>query len=82
MARARRRSGCMAYARREFGDEYVDTLYRSIGRLRHEEQKDISENDVLIEAIEEVGLDPEILKKGDGRSCYGPGSSRGSHRRY
>jgi predicted DsbA family dithiol-disulfide isomerase len=53
----------MAMARREGGNESVDALYRSFGRLRHEERKDISESDVIEEAVREAGLDPEIIPR-------------------
>jgi predicted DsbA family dithiol-disulfide isomerase len=51
----------MAKARREKGFESVDRLYREIGRLRHEERKDISKADVLTQAVREAGLDPAIV---------------------
>lgn len=53
----------MAKARREHGPEYVDKLYRSVGRLRHEDGKDISEPEVLVEAAVEAGVDPALVTR-------------------
>lgn len=53
----------MAKAKLDHGNEYVDRLYASIGRLRHEEKKDISTAEVLQQAAGEVGIAPSILPR-------------------
>lgn len=51
----------MAQARREYGGDYVDKLYLSIGRLRHDEKKNISEPDVLEAACRYANIDPALM---------------------
>jgi predicted DsbA family dithiol-disulfide isomerase len=53
----------MAKARREKGEECIDVLYAHIGRLRHEEKMDISQHDVIAQAVRESGLDPAIVDR-------------------
>lgn len=53
----------MAKARLDHGNDSVDKLYASIGRLRHEEKKEIDNTDVLEEAVDEVGIDRTILAR-------------------
>ena len=53
----------MAKARIDYGNHYVDALYLSIGRLRHEEHLDISKDDVLQRAAQEVNIDPSLLAR-------------------
>ncbi|HEV3313227.1 MAG TPA: DsbA family protein [Chloroflexota bacterium] len=53
----------MANARLERGNEYVDKLYQSIGRLRHEERLDISESAVLERAAKDVGIEASLLTR-------------------
>jgi 2-hydroxychromene-2-carboxylate isomerase len=53
----------MAQARLDYGNDHVDALYRSIGRLRHEEKLDISLADVLQRAAQEANVEPSLLAK-------------------
>ncbi len=53
----------MALARREGGEGAVDSLYETIGRARHEEKLDISERSVLEKAVEQAGLDPQLVER-------------------
>ena len=53
----------MAKARLDYGNDYVDKLYASIGRLRHEEGKDIADEAVLREAAEEMAIDPALVTR-------------------
>lgn len=53
----------MAKARREIGDEAVDNLYAWIGRARHEENEDISRQDVLEGAATGLGYDPALVAR-------------------
>jgi predicted DsbA family dithiol-disulfide isomerase len=51
----------MAQARRESGNDYVDKLYLAVGRLGHEEKKNISEPEILQMACRQAGVDPAVV---------------------
>lgn len=51
----------MAEARIEYGPETADALYLSIGRLRHEEKKDIGHAQVLEAAVQAANMNPGLV---------------------
>ena len=50
----------MVLARRKFGEEAVNKLYHEFGTAKHEEKKDLSEDQVKL-CIEKAGFSPSLL---------------------
>jgi 2-hydroxychromene-2-carboxylate isomerase len=55
----------MGLARRELGEEAVDRLYLAFGRARHERKQDLSDREVVLAALDEAGLDRELLARAE-----------------
>lgn len=53
----------MALARREYGEDAVGRLYRTLGEARHERNEDIGQTEVLQRALTEAGLPPDLLER-------------------
>lgn len=53
----------MLLARREQGDDAVDRLYLAFGKARHERQQNLGQREVILAAIEEAGLDQDLLDR-------------------
>ena len=51
----------MVAARRLGGEDAVDKLYLALGKARHERDQDLSEDAVLVGALEEAGLSRSLL---------------------
>ncbi len=53
----------MALARRTGGNEAVNRLYLALGKARHDRKQDLSEEAVLLAALDEAGLDSGLLSQ-------------------
>jgi hypothetical protein len=50
-------------ARQEGGNEAIDRLYRTIGEARHDQEKDISDDEILSENLRKAELDIALLQR-------------------